>query len=344
MKWYNISDERFSVEGFAVKEYENEKLYRLPEKFKNINEEISSLAEYSSGCRIRFKTNSRTVRVKVKLSRGKNPDSSVIKKLSPVLVSGMDMYSAAGQEEYSFRWITTAPSLFEEEYTADLHKFNSEIEDVLINLPVFNGVKRVELGFADNAEVFVPREYKIKRPIVFYGSSITQGACASRPGCTYLSIVSRWLDAPYINLGFAGSAKGEPEIAQYIAGLEMSAFVFDYDHNAPTPEHLENTHKRFYDIVREKNPSLPIIILSRPVMHGNDDSEKRMHIINDTYEDALLAGDRNVWFIDGSTLWEYFDKNEKTSATLDTCHPNDYGFMSMAKIVYPILRKALTEG
>ena len=81
-------------------------------------------------------------------------------------------------------------------------------------------------------------EYRIKKPVVYYGSSITQGGCASKPGSSYESILSRRFDCDYINLGFSGTAKGEDEIVDYIKGLEMSVFVMDYDHNAPTTEHL----------------------------------------------------------------------------------------------------------
>lgn len=338
MKWYNLSDSVFSVEGFAVKDYENKKLYRLPENLMDISQGMPVLAQYSAGCKVRFKTNSKTITAKVKLSNGINPDSAVANKIPPILASGMDIYAASANSDYEFRWFAAAPNLLKDEYTADLHKFNDDMEDILINLPVFNGIRELELGFSDNSEVLPPRAYKTEKPILFYGSSITQGACASRPGCTYASILSRWLDAPAINLGFAGNAFGEKEIAEYIANIDMFAFIFDYDHNAPTPTHLEATHKQFYNIIRSKNRELPIIMLTRPMMKETDDSIQRLKIVKKTYSDAIAAGDKKVWFIDGNTLWAYFDKNEKMSATTDTCHPNDYGFISMAKTIYPVLK------
>ena len=77
-------------------------------------------------------------------------------------------------------------------------------------------------------------------------------------------MISRALDCDYVNLGFWGNAKGEEEMANYIATLKMSAFVYDYDYNAPSAEHLQATHEKMFKIIREKQPNLPIVILSAP--------------------------------------------------------------------------------
>ena len=91
-----------------------------------------------------------------------------------------------------------------------------------------------------------PTPYVVEKPIVFYGSSITEGGCASRVTNAYPALLSKWLNADYINLGFSGSAKGEIPVAEFIAEQSMSAFVYDYDHNAPNPEHLAATHEAFF--------------------------------------------------------------------------------------------------
>ena len=95
-------------------------------------------------------------------------------------------------------------------------------------------------------------------PVVFYGSSITHGAAAGRPGNTYENFISQKYNLDYVNLGFAGQAKGEVNMAEYIAGLRMCAFVCDYDHNAPDADYLEKTHYRFYEIIRESILIYPI--------------------------------------------------------------------------------------
>ena len=185
--------------------------------------------------------------------------------------------------------------------------------------------------------VEAPTPYKWETPILFYGSSITQGGCSSRPGSAYANIVSRALDADIVNLGFSGNARAEVEMGEYIKNLPMSVFVYDYDHNAPTIAHLEQTHERMFRQVREAQPDLPIVLMSRPKYTLNEDDRTRLEIIRKTYENALARGDRNVYLIDGPTLMAIAG-NE---GTVDGSHPTDLGFFSMAQALIPVLKEIL---
>ncbi|MBQ2721700.1 MAG: hypothetical protein IJF70_02210, partial [Opitutales bacterium] len=210
------------------------------------------------------------------------------------------------------------------------------MRDYTLYLPLYNSVKSIEIGFAPSAKVEAPTPHKVKKPIVFYGSSITHGACASRTSLPYTALVCRDVDAPMVNLGFSGNAKGEPKMAELIASLDMSVFVYDYDYNAPTAEHLAKTHEPFFKIIRKAQPNLPIIMLSR-VSHANDE---RANIVKQTYENAKKAGDKNVWFIDGRDL---FKDLPFALLTVDHCHPNDLGFYLMYKNVMPAIKEALKK-
>ena len=139
--------------------------------------------------------------------------------------------------------------------------------------------------------------YAVGKPVVFYGSSITQGGCASRPGNAYPALLSRRLSMEYVNLGFSGNARGEGSMARHIAALNPAAFVMDYDHNAPTPEYLRETHCRLYTTIREKNPDIPYIMLSRPdfTTHPEKDSIERRRVVEDTFRYARAQGDKHVW-------------------------------------------------
>ena len=139
-----------------------------------------------------------------------------------------------------------------------------------------------------------------------------------------------------VNLGFSGNAKGEPKMAELIASLDMSVFVYDYDYNAPTAEHLAKTHEPFFKIIRKAQPNLPIIMLSR-VSYASDE---RANIVKQTYENAKKAGDKNVWFIDGRDL---FKDLPFALLTVDHCHPNDLGFYVMYKNVMPAIKEALKK-
>lgn len=213
--------------------------------------------------------------------------------------------------------------------------------EYMLNLPLYGGLVKLELGFPPDSIILPPRPHKTTKPICFYGSSITQGGCASRPGNNYCAQLCRAVDAEQINLGFSGSARGEKAVAEAICQLDLSCFILDYDHNAPDPEHLDKTHERFFKIVRNAHPDLPIIILSRPnvVLQERDpDTDRRREIIKRTYLNAVASGDKHVWFIDGATL---FGTEDRDACTVDGCHPNDLGFYRMFKTVLPVLQEAL---
>jgi hypothetical protein len=171
--------------------------------------------------------------------------------------------------------------------------------------------------------------------MVSYGSSITQGGCASRPGNAYQAVISRRYDADFINLGFSGSAKGEEAMKNYLASLRMSCFLFDYDHNAPNPDHLRATHKPIYEAVRRTNPDIPIIMMPRPEFFYTRGIEIRNEIVKATYDYAKACGDENVYFIPSHELMAICEDN----GTVDGSHPTDFGFFSMARAMIKVLDK-----
>ena len=139
----------------------------------------------------------------------------------------------------------------------------------------------------------------------------------------------------YINLGFSGNAKAEDEIAAYIKELPMSLFVYDYDHNAPSLEYLQATHEKMFRIIRDRNPNLPIVMMSKPQFYLNPADEKRRQVVERTYQNAIHAGDKNVYFIPGQDLMTYCGND----GTVDAVHPTDYGFFSMAKVLGDLIEK-----
>lgn len=142
-----------------------------------------------------------------------------------------------------------------------------------------------------------------------------------------------------VNLGFSGNAKAEPAIMNYIAGLDMSVFVYDYDHNAPNADFLRETHKPGFDIVRSAQPDLPIILITRPNVATNPgQATLRKNVVIDTYRAARAAGDKNVYYIDGETFFLGKFENE---CTVDGVHPNDMGFTFMADAIEAVIRRAL---
>ena len=128
-------------------------------------------------------------------------------------------------------------------------------------------------------------------------------------------------------------------MAEYIATLDMSLFVMDYDFNALEPEDLLRTHYPFYEIVRANNPDLPIIFISRPSKKKLKTIARRREIIKSSYDRAIANGDRNVYFVNGADFFP-FDSNE---FTVDNVHPTDLGFYFMAEGLYPLIKEILEK-
>lgn len=329
MRFYDAENDPFRIYGVFK---ENGIFVRLPAAVaKEVNEGVNDLNRHTCGGRIRFKTTSPYVGIVAKMHYVfKMPHFPLTGS------AGFDIYVKEENEHVhmgSFRPVWDISDTLEN--LIDLGA--TKMREITIHFPLYAGVKSVYIALDENAEVLEPIPYKYEKPVVYYGSSITQGGCASRPGNAYQSMISRRLDCDHVNLGFSGSARGEESMAEYISGLDMSAFVYDYDHNAPTTEHLRDTHERMFKIIREKNPELPIIIMPRPRMGTHPEEIARFEVIKATYDNAVAAGDKNVYLIDGPTLCQLCG----TEGTVDTCHPNDWGFASMAKAVGDVLEGIL---
>ena len=220
----------------------------------------------------------------------------------------------------------------------DVIRLPAGLKEVQLNFPLYGGVESVKLGFPAGSKVALPTKRAYK-PIAFYGSSITQGGCVGRPGNSYCNVACRALDADCRNLGFSGSAMGEQVVAEYIGSLELSAFVMDYDYNSPSIEHLRETHRPFFETVRKMQPELPIILMTHVwTFEDREEDHIRVQIIKDTYDAAIAAGDKNVYFIDNTDL---FRGPMQDLYTVDALHPNDLGQFMMAQAAYKTLAVAL---
>ena len=213
-----------------------------------------------------------------------------------------------------------------------------------IFLPLYNSLNNVYIGLQKGCVLKGSKPYKHKKPVVFYGSSITQGACSCKSGDDYIGRLSKTLDFDFVNLGFSGSARAEKAIAEHIASIDASVFVLDYDHNAPDADYLQKTHYYLYETVRSKNPNTPIILMTMP--HFGNFKERpinkaRRDIIYSNFEKAKAQGDKNVYLVDCYGCFGEDTTGE--CGTVDFVHPDSLGFLRMAERVYPVLDKILKD-
>lgn len=301
-----------------------------PNVLPQMSEGIQELAWYTASGVVRFKARSPKFGIRMDLLNGR--DMSHMPRTG---ISGLDIYVGSGENCQFLQ--STRPDNGEThiETECTLPKGN---EDVTLYLPLYNGLVSLELGFPEGAYPLAPNE-RSRGLVVFYGSSITQGGCASRTGTSYVNMLGRMLDCSILNLGFSGNGKGEQEMAEYIAGIPMDALVLDYDYNAPDVNYLRQTHLPFLKTILQTQPGLPVVIVTKPDFDSDPQSAKRRAVIQESYNWAKAQGIPCA-FIDGETL---FNGPMRDACTVDGCHPNDLGFYRMAMTIYPALNALLQK-
>ncbi len=326
MVFYDIRQPPFSIHGLF---FEGGKYRRMPEAIaRSVSEGVYFLHANTAGGRVRFQTDSPYIAITAQMENiGKMEHFALTGS------AGFDLYVCEGGMERYYGTFSP-PYTLETGYTSIIEFEECLLREITIDFPLYSDVCTLLIGLEEGSGVLPPHHYRIERPVVFYGSSITQGGCASRPGNSYQAVISRRLGCDYWNLGFSGSAKAEPEMIEYINGLDMSMLVLDYDHNAPSPEYLEETHEKMFHIIRQAHPDLPIILLPRPRFYLDQDTQRRFAVINKTYEHALAEGDKRVWLLTGPELLHDCGNN----GTVDGIHPTDYGFASIARALGDLMQ------
>lgn len=336
IEFYNAKEKPFKIYGLYNSESRDDYV-RIPDEIsKNISEGVQYLSHNTSGGRLRFKTDSDVIAVSIECN-----EFCAMPHMTIIGSSCFDMYEKKDDKYYYLGSFRPDWGLEAIQTILDNHKFTSvvtleskKMRDITINFPLYSSFEKLYIGVLKESQLLPGEEYRNELPIVYYGSSITQGGCASRPGNNYSNILSRWYDIDFYNFGFSGNAKGEKKIAKFLADYEMSAFVYAYDHNAPSVEHLKNTHEAMYKIIREKHSEVPIILITRPKTCYTDEEKQRRNVVLTTYDNAKARGE-NVYFIDGEKIGDILGGD---SITVDGCHPNDLGFMCIAAAVDKILK------
>lgn len=334
---FDVRTEPFDLYGlFDAYNMERERFTRMPEDVAgSISEGVKIQSFEPAGGKVRFCTDSDYVAIKVEMAWMTNrPHFTFIE------AAGFDMYVDIDGKEY-LQGVFIPPHNAVGGYETKIRFQDNKRKYITINFPVHACVKKLLVGLRPGSFLGHGKKFINEKPVVCYGSSITQGTGTSRPGMVYGNILSQRMNVNTYNLGFSGQCKGEPAMAHYIAGLDMAALIFDYDENAPTPEHLEQTHEPFFRIIREKHPDLPVIMLSRPSIPTRAYLHKPFRdVVYKTYTNAVAAGDQNVYFIDGM---EYVKENGGDECILDCIHPNDHGVFLMANQIQKHLETIIAK-
>jgi len=338
--WYSPLEKPFKVNGLAW--FDQERIYRrLPLNPKSkIPEAVDHLANHTAGGQIRFQSDSPSLSVRVKL---KGPAD--MPHMPPTGQCGIDCYVGAADALIPLYYgNTTKYDHTKTEYECMLYtNWTPSKRSIVLNLPLYQGVEEIWIGLDEKATVKSAPDYHSNKKVVIYGTSITQGGCASRPGMMYSNILSRRIPLEFYNLGFSGSGKGEPEMAEVISEIQdVACFVLDYEGNCVSTELFRKTLPEFIRIYREAHPTVPILIPSRiPYARENitphlfhmraERKEFEMELVRELRD----KGDNNIFFFDGS---KSLGGDDFFECTVDGSHPTDLGFLRMADAIEPVLK------
>jgi len=310
---------------------------RLPAKAEGkVRSAVWGLSHDSAGICVRFASDSPSIDCRWTVLKS----NLALPHMPATGVSGVDLYVQANS---GLHWLATGRPTNPTNSVALVSNLPKQRREYVLYLPLYNGVSSVEIGINKEASISpLPREDKAAKPIVFWGTSITQGGCASRPGMVHTAILGRRFHVPVINLGFSGNGKMEPEVAELLAEIDAAVYVMDCLPNCTAAEVTERTAPLVQNI-RKTRPVTPIVLVEDrtyadaflvAARKGRNSTARAA--LKAEFDKLVAAGDKNLHYIPGETLL-----GSDGEDTVDGSHPTDLGFVrqaeAMAKTLGPLI-------
>lgn len=335
-KWYNPLDAGAVVHGQGFDEIRNSYV-RLPDRAQGVvRDAVWGLSRNSAGLSIVFRSNASDLKVRYQVSGGYN-----MFHMPSTGVSGIDMFAKDSKGEIHWCAPEFAPS-FRDTIT---YKYNQiaypedGVYEYHMFLPLYNTVKWMEIGVPEGAEIsFIP--VGDEKPVVLYGTSIAQGACASRPGMCFGNMISRRLQIPVVNLGFSGNGRLEPEVLDFICEIKASVYILDCLPNLSNDKDVKE--KVINAVIRIRNDhSAPILLVEHCGNSGEETSQiQNVRISRNAdqraaYEALLAAGFKDIYYM------TYEEIGLGMDGMVEGIHPNDVGMEHYASAYEKKLREIL---
>jgi len=325
----------------VIGRFHNEKNYqRFPQRYKVVlRDQVWEESLCSAGIAIRFRTNATRIAVRWSL-RDVDPQS---KKAGPIGTDGVDLYcrTSAGWQYLN----TGKPKQKVNEFIL-LRSGDGGYKEYLLNLPLFNGVDSLSIGVNAIAEISKPVEKYLveKKPVIYYGSSITQGAAASRPGMAYTNILSRKLDLPFINFGFNGEGKFDLSVALAMSEVDASLYIVDCTPNSKK-EIICDSAIKVVKLLKAKRPLIPVLLVegfyyadSYVNKHGLADIDDKKRELRRAFNLLKESGIKGLYYKTGDGLI-----GSDNEGTADGVHPNDVGMLRFSEQMLPVIKSILKE-
>ena len=335
LAWHDVTT--WGVEGRAFGELERKRWFdRFPASADGqVTPAVWNLSRDSAGLMVRFKTDSSYIWADYTLLRERINGVN----MTPIGASGLDLY--ARDDAGKWRWVGVARPEKKEVRVELANTLKPGLREYAIYLPLYNGVEKLSVGVAPSA-TFEPLAPRTDKPIVFYGTSITHGASASRPGMVHTAILGRRFDRSVINLGFSGNGRMDTAVGDLLIKIDAAVYVIDCLPNMGAAAVREKCIPLINQL-RAARPTTPIVLVEDRrytnswIQPKRDQDHSDNHAaLREAYEKLKAAGITGLFYIGGDDLLG----NDGEGAT-DGSHPNDLGFMRQADVMEPILRAAL---
>lgn len=335
LKWHN--PETWGVEGRCWPDEERKRYYdRLPGSAEGkVTPAVWSLSRNSAGMLVRFKSDATTIHVRYKLMS----PALAMPHMPATGVSGVDLYARDAKGKW--RWVNVSRPAAQEFSAMLINGVPKEPREWMLYLPLYNGIDKLEIGVNEGAsfEGIAPAQ---KGMIVFYGTSITHGACASRPGMCHPAILGRRFEMPVLNLGFSGNGKMDAAVGDFLVRLDPAVYVIDCLPNMDAKLVTERTIPLVKQL-RAKRPETPIVLVEdrRNTNAWIQPSRYEHHTANHAALKKAFAtlkeeGVKKLFYVEGDNLL-----GDDGDGATDGSHPNDLGFVRQADVMEPIIREAL---
>jgi len=340
--------EHFLIEGTAIADSLKESPYdRLPISYKEkVREPVWDLSKASAGITVRFHSNSTSINLKWTVLNDLD-----MPHMASTGIKGIDLYTKYNNK---WRYVTTAGALVglktykNKSIPADsineyelIKNMSPDFREYKLFLPLYDGVTKLEIGIDNNALINKASPNPVK-PIVFYGTSITQGGCASRPGMAHTNIISRKLDVDCINYGFSGNGRMEMPIVELISDIDASFYVIECLQNMDS-EQVRERVRPLVDMIRTKHPLTPIVLVEN-MMYTTAFLDQTIETtliqeneaLKNEFDKIIKRGTPNIFYIKDNK--DFLSDNE---GTVDGVHLTDLGFLRYADYLIENFKKKL---
>jgi hypothetical protein len=334
-RWHAVT--HWGVEGRGWGDQERNRWFdRFPAKAEgSVRNEVWKLSRDTAGMVARFKTDAKEFYARYTVSK---PQLG-LPHIPATGVSGLDFY--ARDERRKWRWVGVTKPTQQTIEAVVVSGLANGTREYAAYLPLFNGVDSLEIGVPAGA-TFEGLPPRLEKPIVFYGTSITHGACASRPGMVHTAILGRRLDRPVLNLGFSGAGTMDAAVGSLLAEVEAAVYVIDCVPNMAADD-ITAKCGPLVRLLRAAQPNVPIVLVESrrhtnswilPALNSRHDANHAA--LRAAYEQLLEEGVKGLFYIEGDHLF-----GDDSEGATDGSHASDLGFMRQADVFEPVLRAAL---